>query len=274
MSDNQQSIQPSFDSARLKVQRANEHINQLEEWLSGIIQANRDAAISYKNSESGAESHMLLVQRPNGFSNQAALMIGDAAHNLRTALDHLASAIVIAAGEDPSRIYFPLSDTRDGLIRSPEYRFIERVAPDFAIVIADIIKPYKTANTAFWGLNRLDRVDKHRMMLPTITTSQHRVVAIREEHEDNLPFLPAPGEIYIIPGVTTADGIVTSVGREPRPGTQAFLHNQNNGYATVDICFGKGNVFEGESVIPTLRQLAERVSGTIETLEAHIKRGD
>jgi hypothetical protein len=258
----------SFKGSRLKIKRAYNHIHELETWVAELMRANIDAARAY-NAENPHRSadHIMLV-RPVGFSEDAAPILGDIVHNLRAALDLAASAIVIAGGEDPIQMYFPLTDTRDNLLKSEYYQRIKRLAPELAILIADHIKPYKAANYPLWALNRLDRMDKHRVLVPTITRSTHLVICIREEQENDPPPAP-PGAIFGLAGVTLADGTVASVSRNPRPGTKAHEHNQQNGFATVDITFGKGEVFEGEFIIPKLRELAELVSGIIDTLEAH-----
>jgi hypothetical protein len=258
----------SFKGPKLKVKRAYKHIAELEAWIGDIIQSNADAILAHKNNTPGSESDMVTVVRPSGFSECVAPIVGDIAHNLRAALDLAASAIVAAHGEDPSNTYFPFSDTRQRLIGSKSYRLIEGVAPDLALIIADVIKPYETDDSRLWALNRLDRMDKHRVLIPTVTTSHHLTIAIREEDEDDPPPAP-PGSIYMIPMVLNSGGFFESEGRAPRPGSKAYIHNQRNGYPTVEIAFGKGEVFEGEPIIPTLRQLADLVGGVIDTLEAH-----
>src|SRR5580704_5766723 len=190
-------MQISFRGSRLKVKRAYKHIEELETWLRDLAQSNINTAMSYKDRNPGSESYTINIQRPVGFSEDVAPIVGDAVHNLRAALDHIASAIVIAGRkDDPAIAYFPLQDTRQSLVKSPDYGLIERVAPDLALEIADVIKPYKTGgDSRFWSLNRLDRMDKHRLLIPTLTESGHRISAIREDQEDNPPSAP-PGAIF------------------------------------------------------------------------------
>jgi hypothetical protein len=262
-------MQVSFRGSRLKVKRAYKHIEELETWLRDLVQSNINTAMSYKDRNPGSESYTINIQRPVGFSEDVAPIVGDAVHNLRASLDHIASAIVIAGRkDDPAIAYFPLQDTRQSLVKSPDYGLIERVAPDLALEIADVIKPYKTGgDSRFWSLNRLDRMDKHRLLIPTLTESGHRISAIREDQEDNPPSAP-PGAIFMLCGITAPDGTVTQVAREPRIGTRAYIHNQRNGYPSVEIKFGKGEAFEDKPIIPTLRELAELVGSTIDKLEA------
>jgi hypothetical protein len=262
-------MQVSFRGSRLKVKRSYKHIEELEAWLRDLVQSNINTTLSYKDRNPGSESHTVTVHRPVGYSEDVAPIVGDAVHNLRAALDLIASAIVIAGGkDDPASAYFPLQDTRQSLIKSKEYGFIERVAPKLALKIADIIKPYKTGgDSRFWALNQLDRKDKHRVLIPTVTESGHLIIAIREKDEDDPPIAPA-GAIFMLCGITAPDGTVIQIAREPRIGTRAYIHNQRNGYSPTEIKFGKGEVFEDKPIIPTLRELAELVSSTIDKLEA------
>jgi hypothetical protein len=262
-------MQISFRGSRLKVKRAYKHIEELETWFHDLVQSNINTAMSYKDRNPGSESYTINIQRPVGFSGDVAPIVGDAVHNLRAALDHIATAIVIAGREDdPALAYFPLYDSRQSLVKSPEYRLIERAAPNLALEIADVVKPYKTGgDSRFGSLNRLDRRDKHRLFIPTLTESNHRIIAIREDQEDNPPSAP-PGAIFMLCGIIAADGAVIQERREPRTGTRAYFHNQRNGYPSVEIKFGKGEAFEDEPIIPTLRELAELVGITIDKLEA------
>jgi hypothetical protein len=261
-------VKISFKGSRLKLKRAYKHIGELEAWVAGLMRANIDAARAFKAGNPGGSHAQIAVIRPVGFSEDAAPIVGDVVHNLRAALDLAASAIVTAGNEDPIETYFPLGDTRDNIIKHGSYLQIERLAPNLANLIVDHIKPYKAENYPLWALNRLDRKDKHRVLVPTITRSMHLVIGIREEQENDPPSAP-PGAIFALGGETLADGTVVSVPRQPRPGTKAHAHNQQNGFAMVDISFGKGEVFEGEFIIPKLRELAELVTGIIDTLEAH-----
>jgi len=259
-----------FRGARLKVKRAYKHIGELEAWVADINKVNADTARRYKEDNPSRADDHVMVQRSAAYVDCVPPIIGDAVHCLRSALDFVASSIVRAGGDDPERppMYFPAGDTRKGFVSTVEFGRIQRVAPKLADVLADVITPYKAGNDNFWALNRLDRTDKHRTLIITMANERSFGIAIREDQEDDPP--PAgPGTIYFIATHKRADGTVLSQQRPLRPGTKAFVHNQNNGYQTVDVCFGKGEIFEDQSVIPTLKQLAELVSKTIDILEAH-----
>jgi hypothetical protein len=269
-------MQVSFRGSRLKIKRAYKHIEELETWLRDLVQSNINTAMSHKDQNPGSENDTITIQRPVGFSEDVALIVGDAVHNLRAALDHIATGIIgagITSGAiqsceiETTDIYFPLRDTRETLVKTPTYALIDRVAPDLAAIICDVVMPNMAGEKKLWGLNHLDRMDKHRLLIPTLTESGHLIVGIREDQEDNPPSAP-PGAIFMLMGITAADGTVTQVARAPRIGTRAYIHNQRNGYPSIEIKFGKGEAFEDNPIIPTLRELAELVGSTIDKLEA------
>jgi hypothetical protein len=90
---------------------------------------------------------------------------------------------------------------------------------------------------------------------------------LKVKQEDDPPTAPA-GAIFMLAGGTAPNGTVIQEPREPRIGTRAYIHNQRNGYPSVEIKFGKGDAFEGKPIIPTLRELAQLISSTIDQLEA------
>src|SRR4051794_37203940 len=84
---------------KLKVERAKEHIRNLE----SAVQAFRDTdPYGFRiedDLQTGDKIYRIEIRRqtPDAFS----LIVGDAVHNLRSALDHLARQLVIANGGVP-----------------------------------------------------------------------------------------------------------------------------------------------------------------------------
>src|SRR5258706_4362525 len=133
-------MQFSFYGARLKVKRAYKHINELEICFRALVRENINATRVHEDSTPGHESDHVSIRRPKGFSEVVSPIVGDVVHNLRTALDFIAAEIVKNEPECIREIsYFPLRGTKNDLISSSRYRFIQRAAPDLASVIADIV---------------------------------------------------------------------------------------------------------------------------------------
>ena len=118
----------------------------------------------------------------------------------------------------------------------------------------------------FYKLSELDNKDKHRMLVPVVTLHSHHIVSISEDQEDNPP-TARPGAILQIGGQADATTVFSNP-RYPRPGTKAAIFNSRNGYASVEVKFPKGEEFEDQAVIESLKELAELVSGIIDKLEA------
>src|SRR5690242_2006091 len=97
---------PSFAGAKLKIKRTYQHINELELWLRDLQRFDSDVARAYKKA-GGDPNGSVLVQRDDRFTNPAPI-VGDAVHNLRSALDHSAFAIVEAAGGNTDKLFFPM----------------------------------------------------------------------------------------------------------------------------------------------------------------------
>jgi hypothetical protein len=196
-----------------------------------------------------------------------SLLIGDAAHNLRTALDFLAYALARDAnpGVDLGQIYFPISESfakyQSGL------RGKTKGIPQAAIDALSLIQPYGGGNDDLWGLHQLDIIDKHRLLVTTVMITDKIWFEVDTERVNNMfrglfnlppqaipkqsvPF-PAPAQI-----------------QEPRQG--AALHwvagnheaDQNVNF-TFDIAFGEPEVFNGKAIIPTLSQLAHLAHGIV-----------
>jgi hypothetical protein len=250
--------QISFLDAELKIERANQHIRDLELWIARYLDACPYSVGVDADPQTGQPR--LYIIAPPIEADPLAAIVGDAAHNLRAALDYMAIAILRPFGNDPKTASFPIDQNRQSLVTQPRYREIERVAPDIAQIIADFVGPN---GRQFVGLNHLDRIDKHRLLITTIAMAKVQIVRIDDENHPPGTVSVPPPFLFLLPD-----------GMPPRSGSAADFHNKRNGKAAVEICFGEGEPFENEPVIPTLIQLSELVSGIGQTLKAHIQGGN
>src|SRR6266436_7992490 len=124
-----------FQSAISKVEWANHHIRHLEEWLSDFIEIHEDSIVQNLNAEvQGATSFVGTAFSVPDVS-ETTLIIGDAVHNLRSALDHIAYEILLPF-RDPKDSGFPTDKDRQTMVTQRRYREMETVAPDLAAIIA------------------------------------------------------------------------------------------------------------------------------------------
>jgi hypothetical protein len=183
-------------------------------------------------------------------------VIGDALHNLRSALDLLYYATVLECGGVPTKwTRFPVRDTRDALI-APLTGALEKqqINAKVSEVILDVVKPYETGNYALWALDDLNIRDKHQLLVPVFQLM--RFGGIRLEDDQHRPFawrewivLGGPNRVRI----QQSEGINLTV--------------KDKGHAAGTIAFEFGVPFEGKQVIPTLLRIAEDVTRTLEAFE-------
>ena len=124
---------------RAKIERAKYHVDDLEGRIRAFREANPNLLICNQNPQTSERVFRLTRQLPTEFS----LVVGDAVHNLRSALDHLACQLVTTAGHTPNRnTSFPIMDgpPRD---RTAFNRKVQGVSPD-AIRLINAVQPYQS----------------------------------------------------------------------------------------------------------------------------------
>lgn len=145
---------------RLKIDRAKEHIRALDEAIAAFLGTKPYAGVPRYSTERDVTEFVLetLPEVPKKFS----LYIGDAAHNLRTALDYLAVALVRSTGAATKNIYFPITETA-AKYKADSAGKTKGMPPE-AKAFIDQMQPYGDGNYWFWALHNLDVIDKHHLL--------------------------------------------------------------------------------------------------------------
>lgn len=237
-----------FFQARLKVQRAHRHISELQHVLSEFGKS------EFYRLNPDPDTHGLVLEVAKPMPAEIPLAVGDAVHSLRSALDYIASEIVRTSGLNANNVYFPLHETRENLVDALDKGLIKQASPKLITIILNKIKPYKTGNYPLWALNKIDVIDKHRLLIPVLNVTAIRGINAEDTHGTK-----------IINMTIIAHG----AGRFNAVGTGGPVTITNYGEPTFDILFPKGTFFDDQPIIPTLHQLLDLVLGVIETLEAH-----
>jgi hypothetical protein len=153
-----------FKDARSKIGRANIHIGEIEDRLSALHDT--DAATVESHPQFGTErlKHTLNISS----FDDLALVIGDAIHNLRCALDYtwLETIARVVPANIRHRAKFPVHKTLEeveGALRSGN---IDTACPNLFNFVLAKIKPCATGNPAIWPIHSFDNRDKHRLLIP------------------------------------------------------------------------------------------------------------
>src|SRR5262249_29994983 len=139
------------------------------------------------------------------------------------------------------------------------YRTIESTRPNLAKFIIDEIQPYQRGQFRLWELSQLDRIDKHRLILPT-SNQAHRLGVELEDQS---------GKRTTNAWFTAGDGFsTTQTLRRP-------IKIHKGGIPALSVRFGPGKPLEGEPVLETVDKFSELGLQAIESFERfHFGRAD
>jgi hypothetical protein len=145
--------------ARLKLERGREHVQSLLAEARTFLEGN-----PYRIEVVERDDQRVFVLRASADPPpRLAVLAGDAAHNLRSALDLAVCELVARNGgsvtEDTA---FPIVKERSGL-RPGLARL--RGAPTSAVDVVRELDPCRDGNPSLWRLHRLDILDKHRLLM-------------------------------------------------------------------------------------------------------------
>lgn len=164
----------ALSSCRAKIARADEHLAA----LYGKIDAWSDlqpCSLRRHSNADGSEHTFTFHVSPQPDVYCWALLMGDAVHNLRSALDHIVYSLAINhTGKNPpddeTKLAFPITSSPDKFTTS-KWR-IESLC-DTAQTGIEKAQPYNRTHPSgwqpLWWLSQLDDIDKHRLavLLPT-----------------------------------------------------------------------------------------------------------
>jgi len=152
-----------------KIRRADAHLLDLER-LDREVRRACEETISIEQDEASGHYVFRLGQLP-AVPDEFGVILGDAVHNLRSALDHLANAIIVGQRMTPNdNTAFPIltsAPTRKG-DGSPSFPNLNPKVDMAVRRMIDEVQPYKRATPALHDLailHALDITDKHRQLL-------------------------------------------------------------------------------------------------------------
>lgn len=142
-----------FALARTKVLRARNFIAELEAEQADYV-ASKPVTIT-------SLSHNSIEIRQAGITLLPGAIAADAIHNLRAALDLMASELARSNGESDENVYFPFG-TDESHFNKQIGKKKFHLAGDDAVALIKTLRPYKGGNAALRALHDIDVQDKHR----------------------------------------------------------------------------------------------------------------
>jgi len=252
------------DSAILKTDRAEKHIADLEEFFG------RHRPFTYvfeTNAKTGECA--TYAKRDEAVAAEAANIVADIVHNLRSSLDHAYWQIVsphIQNEKEARRVQFPFCETAERLDQCLRERFAVRVSDRFYQAFVEL-KPFggEGGNELLFLIHQLDNLDKHRFPIPTGDFKRLSSDTIRDQVED----FPR-SFVDCAFGMNSRD---VTWRRRPMSWTQRRKAGllvrpvfERELDVPVDIIFAVGSRGEMRPLVPTLRAFVETTRATIDAI--------
>lgn len=242
---------------RWKIERANQHIVEIKHRVAEFGASNAHKLVTDFDASIGL--HKVRFETTERLQELVTLAFGDAAHNLRAALDYVwAKAIItLDSTADISKLHFPAGrDSRNSCVgflddgKQEHARAIATpVGRKLRDVILDTVQPYGTRDNPFCMLNELDNIDKHRLLLTLFTA----------------------GGIHIksagAGGALMTDVVI--VAADPKAVLIGSYEGEFKGdmKPIVDVLIAEAAFSQHHSLIPTLEKLSQVVSQTVDAVE-------
>lgn len=154
-------MEPLFAASIAKVQRAKSFIAEL------ATEQQRYAATSVRTRISIQNGQPQFHVEWDGTGLLPGIILGDAIHNLRSALDIMATDLAMIVGQNPEEAYFPFAADLASLRNSKKFKKFAKIGIDFAELL-EAIAPYRGGNKAMRAMHDLDVQDKHRGLIVTL----------------------------------------------------------------------------------------------------------
>lgn len=239
-----------YQTAQLKIKRADRHIQELESALTAFLDTNPYTLRIKENPKTG---HIFVNLQAHSLPETVPLILGDAIHNLRVAIELLINQIITnAGGSKGAKITF--RETREEFSTLRSQGEIHRTNPDLWHFIIDTIEPHKGGKFAAWELNKLDVGDKHHLIIPVLLVTSIQDVVVEDSNKNFVHFA----------NVVVCDDQITGLVRTAAEKVEIKQH----GNPTIAVVFADGEIFEGQPIIPTLLQLSQLTSEAVETIRS------
>lgn len=220
---------PHFAGSRVKLQRASRFNAELE---AALNEYNKDDPVVAQYDFSKAPP--VIVVNFKGLSPEVGAILGDAIHNMRTALDLMASELARINGKSDRNVYFPFAPSKADFLEAIKGKNFHKAGDD-AVSLLHSFAPYRGGNELLRAIHDLDIEDKHTAVLDTEKTI---TIQLQGSYDISSP------EVNSL----SLDG------------------------STIKHFFASGSPLSGRPIVETLTALLELVSEIVESFASMVDR--
>jgi hypothetical protein len=252
----------TFWGAIIKLQRAHHHIRDLHKAFAAFLKSNANSYTIYTHTDPNTREMSINVSLIKRIPDYVPLILSDAIHNLRTALDHATWELIgIDGGQQDKGLQFPAGASRgdyEGACKG-----IKTSRQDTKDFFAGLAAYKGGAGNDIEGLRRLDNAEKHRIITPLGGVA--RLGDVKVVDLDTGGVVSEMKDVAVRMGPR---GVVTFM--KISPGLSVEI--DKNTKATLDIFFDDSvEIFAREPIIPTLTHLLDVGSDTIAKFRAFVE---
>jgi hypothetical protein len=255
----------SFSSVWQKIKRAKKHTDDLESEIIAFWKTEPYEIEAQGNLKEGPACYRI-KGTPKPLPESVFLLAGDAAHNLRSALDHFAWAAVRHPGRQAAFPVWTFSPRPTTAEWRGEVKAKLRGAPPGLLAAVRPLEAYQAGKGQYiWAITEMDRIDKHRLLIAMAGTNSAVILdvskifnAMFKDTRAELPSFPVALKPTWTP--IEADTELYAIPANAGPGAEAEPK------FTFDVALGEPEVLKGEPVVPALRRLIDEVEGLLKRL--------
>lgn len=258
-----------FVNAKLKIAWAKHHIMDLDGKVDAYSAQHPLRIFRSFDGKTSQVTYTVKTEIP--MPDEIPLIIGDAIHNLRSALDLLVYELVgdkCETARQRGQIQFPFSKSSQSFGATIKTRQIhlagEKVVKEF-----HNLKPYPGGNEKLYAIHTLDITDKHKLIIPTSAN----VGLTFSEFREAMPEMPFRSKKNV--SLVLSDGTRFTID-VPRP-----LGNRRTRRAaqmktaperktkfkpTSNVCFSESQPFPMQPVVATLVALTKEADRVINAI--------
>ena len=254
-----------FGSARLKLERAKHHIDDLDRQVGKFFAS---GAVTVTIEDYPERAQRAVVRKTNRpVPNEFSLVLGDAIHNARAALDLMTWEAITPYTQMRKAVQFPVGRDEDHFLKQMlPSRQITSASPEIVAAFTDL-QAYENGNGHdLWLLHELDIQDKHQLIVvvaavtllrnfsPMAIDPSGATISISYEGDVDIVFGGEFEDLFCWP--LTSRSL-------PLPEVRRRFRSQQNVGKTLAIAFGAEPALN-QMVIPTLGRILAAVERAID----------
>jgi hypothetical protein len=250
----------------LKLERACHHINDLDGQLKAFLAEKPFKIIIHYRRKTGERAFGIKTEKP--IPPHFSVIIGDAVHNLRSALDLTLYPMACDTADKPDRIQFPFAkdDTPKALKTAIDNGRV-KFAGKKVLEAMRILNPSPTGNPVMWGIYALDNRDKHRLLILSRAVAAFTAGTGNEEAFKRFLRRDIPDGTTIVLAGSDDEDLIKFQGRFV---TRDLPDNEKEAepQPAFEITFGDGQPFAHRFVIEALVEGVHEVRSAVDALVA------